>query len=152
MNYPGGGMPGEPMGPTGVTKIGNLTYNTAALLCYVPVMGINVICSILFLVTEPRQSTLVRFHAIQSLSLLAATVLGAMTIGCCSGITFSLIGSAGSDAAPIIGILGIVLGLGQLGLIVVFLGLHVWLMIKAYNNEAWKIPLIGNIAQSQTMG
>lgn len=149
----GGGMPGAPYGaPSGVTKIGNLTYNTAALLCYVPFMGVNFLSSIVFLVTEPRESRLVRFHAIQSLSLMAATILGVFCIGCCSGVMVPLMGSAGNDAAPVIGIVMLLLGLMQIGMLVVFLGLHVWLMVKAYGNEMWKIPLLGNIAASQTQG
>jgi len=63
-----------------------------------------------------------------------------------------LIGSAGNDAAPIMGIVMLLLGLMQIGVALGFLGLHVWLMVKAYGNEMWKIPLLGNIAASQTQG
>src|SRR5207253_9303060 len=58
----------------GKTKVGDLDYKTAALLCYVPVCLVNLIASIVFLNSEPRESRFVRFHAMQSLIMSIAVI------------------------------------------------------------------------------
>jgi uncharacterized membrane protein len=137
--------------PTGTTKVGNLTYNVAALLCYLPLFGISLFSSILWLVTEPPESKFVRFHAIQSLTFIGVTFGLMIGLGCCSGVLVPMAGSAGGQSgAEIGGIIVLVVGLFQLAYLGVWLILHVWLMIKAYNNEAWKVPVIGNLAASST--
>ena len=64
------------------TKLGNLDYHLASAGCYVPLMMINVVLPVLFLITEPKESRTVRFHAVQSLILFGVTtVLTVVLIG-----------------------------------------------------------------------
>lgn len=78
------------------------------------------ITGLVFLFTE-KEDKFIRFHAAQSL-----VTFGALTI-----ISF----------VPVIGQL--------LGLILWPLGLILWivLMVKAYNNERFKLPVIGDFAE-----
>jgi uncharacterized membrane protein len=141
-------MPPQQGMPQGTTKTGGLQYNVAALLCYLPVFGISFFSSLIWLLTEPKESKFVRFHAIQSLMLMVCGIGLIMTVGCCSGIMVPMAASSGSETgAEIGGIVAIVLGLFQLLFLLVYLGLHVYGMIKAYGNQTFKIPLIGNFAE-----
>ena len=108
-----------------------LDANLAAALCYIPIVAI------IFLVIE-KTSTFVKFHALQSLGLLLASIV--LSIG------LSIIG-----AIPVIGWLTLLLWP------LVYLGLFlVWLLalVKAYQGQRWKLPVIGDIAEknSQTVG
>src|SRR5438045_3490315 len=74
--YPGGGGGYPPPGgnyppPEGKTKTFGMAYNTAALLCYLPscLCCANVIFSIIWLSTEPKENRFLRFHAMQGLLL-----------------------------------------------------------------------------------
>ena len=127
--------PPPPLPPTGAggpTNLG-LAPNVGALLCYVPCC-IGLIFSIVVAVVE-KQSRFLRFHAFQSLLFHAALVV------CWVGLT----------------IVGFILGAIHLGLIMIpvqllvglaVLGLHVLLMIKAYNNEQYELPTLGAMAKN----
>jgi len=102
------------------------------MLCYV----LGLITGILFLVLEPyNKDRFVRFHAFQAI-LLHVAFLAAWIV---------------------LAFLGAILpwGLGlivTLGRIVVWLGgfgAWIYMMIKAYNNESYKLPIIGDIAEQQ---
>jgi hypothetical protein len=69
--YQQGGYPPPSPPPTGQTKVLNLNYNTAALLCYIPTCCclINLIPCIIWLASEPRENKFLRFHALQGLFL-----------------------------------------------------------------------------------
>ena len=58
--------------PDGKSALG-LDANVAAGLCYLPICGISLIMSIIILVTD-KTNKLPRFHAFQSLLLLASTI------------------------------------------------------------------------------
>jgi uncharacterized membrane protein len=123
------------------TKTMALDYNVAALLCYLPVCAINLIFSIIFLVTEPKESKLVRFHAVQSLLLMACSVILSFGLGIIGGIVGAVAGRSGMGFLAFIpSCLSGLLGLGILVLVIVG-------MVKAYKFEAWKIPLIGDFAE-----
>jgi uncharacterized membrane protein len=139
--YQGGGYPP----PSGKTKTLNLDYNVAALLCYVPVCCIHFIASLLFFFTEPKESRLVRFHALQSLLftgvlIVVYIVLWIVGIGAVIGSSTDPSGAAGAGAS-------ILLTLVFWGLALVVLILYIVLMIKAYQGQMWKLPIIGNIAE-----
>ncbi len=51
------------------TKLFDIDNNIAAALAYVPLVGANIIFSIVWLVTEPKSNRYLRHHAIQSLVL-----------------------------------------------------------------------------------
>jgi uncharacterized membrane protein len=124
--------PSGPTGPTGSTNLG-LAPNVGALLCYVPCC-IGLIFSIVVAIVE-KQSRYLRFHAFQSLLFHAGLIVlwVALTV------------------------LGFILGAVHLGLIMIpiqllvglaVLGLHILLMIKAYNNEQYELPTLGAMAKN----
>jgi uncharacterized membrane protein len=99
-----------------------LEQNVAGLLCYV----LGWVTGIIFYLLD-KDNKFVRFHAIQSI-----LVFGAITI---VDIILGFI--------PILGwIISILLG------ILAFI-LWIILMIKAYKNELYKLPIAGNIAEKQ---
>jgi uncharacterized membrane protein len=124
--------PLPPTGSAGPTNLG-MAPNVGALLCYVPCC-IGLIFSIVVAIVE-KQSRYLRFHAFQSLLFHAALVV--LWVG--------------------LTILGFILGAIHLGLIMIpiqllvglaVLGLHVLLMIKAYNNEQYELPTLGAMARN----
>lgn len=125
---PQGGVPGQ--GPQGATKGTGLAPNIASLLCYIcpPITGV------IFLLIE-KDSNDVKFHAWQSLVL---------------GVSFFALLIA-------LQILGVIMGAiaGPLGLIIgVFVPLVilataiVWVicLVKSYQGERWRIPVLGDFA------
>src|SRR5262249_48794426 len=107
--------------------------NVAGLLCYV----FGWITGVIFLLIDPyKNEKFVRFHAFQSiffnLSLIAVYIAFAIL-----GVILSVI-HLGLLMLP----LYMVLGLG-------IFGAWVFLMYKAYNNETFKLPLIGDLAAKQ---
>ncbi len=118
--------------PTPAASTG-MANNVAGLLCYV----VGWITGLIFLLIEPyKNDKFVRFHAFQSIffnvSLIAVYI--------------------------VLFVLGIILGVIHLGLLMIPLGLVVWLgilgtwiflMVKAYNNQTFKLPIIGELAAKQ---
>ena len=101
---------------------GGLADNVAGALAYV-----TLIPAIIFLVVEPyNKNKFIRFHAFQCLFIYAAGfVLGIVNI------------------IPLLG--QIVFLLGSLGLFIA------WIMcvVKAYGNQKFKLPVIGDLAEKQ---
>jgi len=125
-------VPPPPSGSSGSTNLG-MAPNVGALLCYVPCC-IGLIFSIVVAIVE-KQSRFLRFHAFQSLLFHAGLVV--LWVG--------------------LTIVGFILGAIHLGLIMIpiqllvglaVLGLHVLLMIKAYNNEQYELPTLGPMAKN----
>ena len=65
-----GGVNPPPGAPTGKTKVLNLDYNVAGMLSYLPICCINLVFSIIWLASEPKENRILRFHALQSLLLI----------------------------------------------------------------------------------
>lgn len=59
---------------TGRTAVMNLDYKIAAILCYTPVLLIDIIAPIVWLKTEPKSNKELRFHAIQGLLISIITI------------------------------------------------------------------------------
>ncbi|HIH39943.1 MAG TPA: DUF4870 domain-containing protein [Halobacteria archaeon] len=97
-----------------------LNENVAGLLCYV----LGWITGLVFLLVE-KDSAFVKFHAMQSLMTF-------LTLGILSAI-LSFIPYIGYIIGGIIGLITIVL--------------WIVLMIKAYQGERWKVPIIGDFAE-----
>lgn len=138
-----GGYPPPPPQGEGKTKVLGMGYNIAALLCYLlPCLCCaNVIFSILWLATEPKESHFVRFHAMQGLLLFG--------VHFAINILFQVLGVGVDLAAP--GDLsrlgaGGLLGLVQIAVGLVFLVLYIIGMVKANQGAMWKLPVIGDIA------
>ena len=98
-----------------------LQPNVAGLLCYLA----GFITGIIFLVIE-KDNKFVRFHAMQSLLTFGAFFV--LQVGCV--ITIFLI-----FLVPIINIASLIL--------------WIILMVKAYQGEMFKLPIIGDIAQKK---
>lgn len=118
----------------GPTNLG-VAPNVGGLLCYAPCC-IGLIFSIVAAIVE-KQSRFLRFHAFQSL-----LVHGALFA---AGIALFL---ASAVAAMISGALGVLVWLVQMLLVVAYLGLLIFLMVKAYNNEEFEIPTLGAMARN----
>jgi len=140
-DYQGGGLP--PQGPPpGKTQTLGLDYNLAGLLCYLPVCSINLIFSIIWLVTEPKQNRFLRFHALQSLFLTGAFIIIYIVLSVIAGVAMA--------ASPFGGVGWSLFSLLQGAALVGYLVLSIIAMIKAYNNQIWKIPVIGDIAEKNS--
>jgi uncharacterized membrane protein len=147
--YQGGGYP-PPQGAGGKTKVLNLDYNVAGLLCYLPICCINWIASILFIITEPKESRLVRFHALQSLFFhIGLAILGTLvwfiSVALAVGSSADQTGAAGAGA----GLISLLLTLLFWGVCLIAFILDIVCMIKAYQGQMWKLPIVGNMAESK---
>jgi uncharacterized membrane protein len=106
------------------SRTSGMQSNVAALLSYV------VIIAIVFLFVEPfKNDKFVRFHAFQSIFYWVAVIVIFMLIG----LVFPLS----------------VWFLVYWPLRVLSFILMVFLMYKAYNNEKFKLPFIGDLAEKQ---
>ena len=113
-----------------------MASNVAGLLTYI----LGFITGIIFLVIEPyKNDKFVRFHAFQSIFFNVALVV--------FWIAYMILASILGFVT--LGILAMLMGL--LGLIITLAILAYWifLMYKAYNNELYKIPFIGDLAAKQ---
>jgi uncharacterized membrane protein len=118
--------------PTPAANSG-ISNNVAGLLCYL----FGWLGGLIFLLIEPyKNEKTVRFHAFQSIFFAAALI--AVYI--------------------VLFILGIILGVIHLGILMIPLWLVVgvgvmvaWvvLMVKAYNDQIFKLPVIGDLAAKQ---
>ncbi len=94
--------------------------NVAALLSYI----FGFITGLIFFLIE-KESKFVRFHAMQSIVFSVALLIIYIILGIIPVIGWILI--------PIVGLIGFV----------------VWilLLIKAYQGNLWKLPVLGNLAE-----
>lgn len=126
--------------PVQMTKSSTgLDENLAALLSYV----FTWVSGLVFFIIE-KNSHLVRFHAMQSLILSIAFFVGSIALYV-AWIILALV------ASQISGLLGTLVGLiFGLVIFVVFLAAVIgWVlgMIKAYQGQVFKLPIIGNLAE-----
>ncbi|MEP7214223.1 MAG: DUF4870 domain-containing protein [Acidobacteriota bacterium] len=120
----------------GKTALG-LDTNVGALLCYLPVCAISLIYSIIVLVTEKDNKTM-RFHALQSLLLTAVYIVALVAVMIVGGVIVGVTGS---------GILGSLVTLVYFGVIVAFLAAMVFGMVKGYQGQSFKLPIVGDMAE-----
>ncbi|MGA2131761.1 MAG: zinc ribbon domain-containing protein [Bryobacteraceae bacterium] len=104
----------------------SMTPRTASILCYIP--GLGWIASIVVLASERfRTNRVVRFHAFQGLYLFVAWLIEDWVLK----PVFSEI--------PHVHINGIIQA--------VLLGISIFMIIKASHEEAYELPIIGELAQ-----
>lgn len=96
-----------------------MAANVAAALSYV----LGLLTGIVFYALE-KESTFVRFHAMQSILFCAAWAIGEVVLG----------------AIPLLWFLSPLWALAGLALWVV-------LMVKAYQGERWRLPYLGELAE-----
>jgi len=113
-----------------------MASNVAGLLAYI----LGFITGIIFLVIEPyKNDKFVRFHAFQSIFFNVALIV--------FWIVYMIVTSVLSFVS--LGLLAIVMGFVGLLIALVIFAYWIFLMYKAYNNELYKIPFIGDLAAKQ---
>jgi uncharacterized membrane protein len=132
---PGGqATPPVPPAPAGQASAG-MSSNVAAALCYL----LWFVTGIIFLVLEPyKNDKFVRFHAFQAIAVSVVALILEIVWNMFVSIGFLSFGFL----FALVGLIGFVIWLA----IVVY---WIFLMYKAYNNEAYKIPVIGEWASKQ---
>jgi uncharacterized membrane protein len=132
---PSGAAPPPPSTPAVAPAAAGLTDNVAGLLCYIA----GFITGILFLVMAPyNQNKFIRFHAFQSIFLCVAWV-GLMIV---ERIIDVILLSVSVALLAMVAMLWIVVALAVFALWIV-------LMVKAYQGQRWKLPIIGDLAEKQ---
>ncbi len=107
---------------------GGLAPNIAALLGYL--IGI---LAIVWLVIEPyKNDRFIRFHAFQALGFFVATIVLSIVATILSVVLMLI--------HPILSLVVFVIYLA-------IFAAWVFLMYKAYSNEMWKLPVVGNLAE-----
>jgi uncharacterized membrane protein len=117
------------------TKLG-MEPNIAGALCYLPLCCIGPVFAIVAVAIE-KDNRFVRFHALQSLLFAAAYIIvfgGLWMVGIAAGFVSAIVSLAVTGLVSL-------LGLGTLALAIV-------LMVKAYNNEEFVLPVIGEMAKN----
>jgi uncharacterized membrane protein len=118
-----------PAGTSAQGTTGGLTDNLAGMLAYV-----TIIPAIMFLVLEPyNRSRFIRFHSFQCIFFFVAW--------CAVGIALSFLA-----AIPVLGFMTILIWplIGLAGFII-----WIVLMLKAYQGQTFKLPIIGDLAEKQ---
>lgn len=113
----------------------DLPENLACTFCY----AMGALSGVLFLVLEPySKNPRVRFHAFQSIFVSVAVFV----------LWFALLIFTGVMA--FVPVVGLALGSALLGLFALaWLALWIVLMMKAYQGEKWKVPVLGDLAEKQ---
>jgi uncharacterized membrane protein len=128
----GAEMQGERMStpPTPSTTQSGLSENAAGGLAY-----ITIIPAIIFLLVEPyNRSSYIRFHSWQCIFLAIAWIVIDVVVGVCGHVL------------PFMGLLAF--GLYPLVSLAMLI-LWIMVLIKAFNGERFKLPLIGDLAMKQ---
>ena len=125
----------------GKTALG-LDANVGALLCYLPICAISLIYSIIVLVTD-KDNRMVRFHAFQSLLLTGVYIVLIVGVQIVSAVLVAATGSS---------ILALLVSLLFLVVVVGFLGAMIFGMVKGYQGQQFKFPVVGDMAEKWANG
>jgi uncharacterized membrane protein len=113
-----------------------MTNNLAGALCYIA----GFITGIIFLVMEPySKNRFVRFHAFQSIFFSGACIAFSIVW---SWIFINLLFTPGLGMWGLMSLIWLVVRLAMFAV-------WIFLMVKAYNNEEFKLPFIGDLAAKQ---
>jgi len=128
----------QPPAQAGKSSTG-LDENVAALLSYI----FGWVSGLIFFLIE-KDSRLVRFHAMQSLLLSVVAAIIGIGIWILSILLFFIVAMASSTLASLLSML-----LGLLGFVVVIALLIavILCLVKAYQGQYFKLPIIGNFAE-----
>jgi len=118
-----------------------LDPNVAAGLAYLPVCWIHLIMSIIILATE-KTNKMVRFHAVQSLLLTGVAIVGMIV---CWVVFIVIFIAAVAIRLPFLGFFGYLIFLAY-GIAI--LAAVVLCLIKAFQGQIFKLPIIGNLADN----
>jgi uncharacterized membrane protein len=125
--------------PSGMGQSG-MAPNVAAMLTYIPLCLVGLVCAILFaFVLEPyKKDRFVRFHAWQSLAIHGALIVFGIGWSVVSAVLTAISRMFAFVSVPV----SVLVGLGTLVLMIL-------LMIKAYGMQTYKLPVIGDWADKQ---
>lgn len=134
---------------TQLSTLGNLEPKIANMLCYLPIMSINLIASIAFMVTEEKENYRIRFHAAQGLLVVASVFVAAIVY-----VVLSVILSVGAAIIDGIlatdGLLSLLGGLANLLLMLVFLAYCLIVpfgaTVLAFLEKGPRIPIMASLA------
>ncbi len=131
-------MQNPPPGQTGKSSTG-LEENIAALLAYI----LGWISGLVFLLIE-KDSKLVRFHAMQSIILNVCAIVIYVVFWVISLILMVIVSQVSGALSSIVWLLSLLVFLAVGAVVVV-----AWVMclIKAYQSQFFKLPVIGNFAE-----
>ena len=120
----------------------DLDANVAAGLAYIPVCLVHLSISIAILVTD-KTNKLPRFHAVQSLLLWAAMIVGYIVAFVLAMVIMVIAGAANTPGLMILSFLVYVVFMiyALAGLIMLIIS-----CIKAFQGQIFKIPVIGGMA------
>jgi len=128
-------IPASPPPPPNAAQSGHMSSNVAGLLAYI----LGLITGIIFLVIEPyKNDRFVRFHAFQSIFFCIAVFALMIVWSIISGLMLLL----ASFAWAFVSLIGTLIWLAAFVL-------WLFLMYKAYNNERYMLPIIGELAAKQ---
>jgi len=127
--------------PAGKTALG-LDTNVGALLCYLPVCLVSLIYSIIVIVSD-KDNAMMRFHAFQSLLLTGLYIVLVVVLQ-----IFAAIVGIALDS----GILASLVTLLVFVVIIAFLGAMIYGMIKGYQGQKFKFPIVGDMAEKWANG
>jgi len=125
----------------GKTALG-LDTNVGSLLCYLPICLISLIYSIIVIVSD-KENKQVRFHAFQSILLSVLYIVVVIVLQ----IFAAIVGIALNS-----GILASLVSLLVLVAVVAFLGAMIFGMIKGYQGQMFKFPIVGDMAEKWANG
>ncbi len=126
----------------GITKTSmGLEENIAELLCYV----LGWLTGIIFLVLE-KENKFVRFHAVQSIIVFGGLFILSLIVGIVVSILLVMPFIGWSwIAETLVGLIGLISLLIPLVVVI----LWILLMVKAYQGEMYKLPIVGGFAEKQ---
>lgn len=128
----------------GKTALG-LDTNIGVLICYFGNLAcglpLGLIYSILVIVQD-KTNKVARFHAFQSLFLMLASLVIFIPLYIVMFVGFIV------DATIGLPLISGIVGLAMLGFIIAMIYFIIMAAIKGYNNEIYKIPVVGNFADN----
>lgn len=124
--------PGSPYGSAAGKSSTGLDANVAALLAYV----LTWLTGLIFFLLE-KESRYVRFHAMQAILLGAAIFV----IGILFSIVNTMIAFVSGTLAALFGLLWLLILLG-------FFVVWIFCLIKAYQGQEFRLPVIGDMASN----
>lgn len=139
-------QPGMASPAAGQRTSTGLEPNIAGLLCYI----LGWITGIIFFLVE-SENKFVRFHAMQSIITFGGLTVLQVLINIFNRLLWSMLWR-GFGSWTLAGALTSLLGIVSLIIWLATVILAVLLMVKAYQNETFKLPIAGKIAEKQLEG
>lgn len=128
--------------PGGKTSFMGLDSNVGAMLCYIAnfLCCLGLVLAVVFLFTE-KENRFVKFHAVQSLYLVALQIVAGIVVGILGAILALVMNMIHMELIAWILVLG-------LRFIVFLVFVIFWVIggIKAYGGQWYKLPIIGEFA------